>query len=142
MSLHWDQLAQTRGGVWALAGGGCLAAVGAVTAWRKFRPRPDPAELERQRRLRVNQVGRLTGGEIVDLLDDLPAPPPGTPPQRVLVYRYQVRGVQYEASQDIAPLLGKIRPQGCTPGQPTEVKFDPANPGNSILVCESWCGLR
>lgn len=146
---QWDQLLQSRWGVAALAGGSGVVAIGAAAAWLRFRARPDEAERERQRRVRVNLVGRLTSGEIVDVLDDVPAYGAQAQAkdgagklQRIVVYRYTVRGVQYEASQEIAPLLSLIRPKGCLPGLPAEVKFDPANPGNSIVICETWSGLR
>ncbi|MGH9535489.1 MAG: hypothetical protein ACRD2E_11595 [Terriglobales bacterium] len=139
--MGWEQLGQARYG-WAAATVGVVVVVGVAAGWRRFRRRPDAAELERLRRSRVNQVGRLTGGEIVDILDDLPAATPSDAAPRVLVYRYKVRGVQYEASQDIAPLLAGIHPRACLPGLPAEIKFDPANPGNSIVLCETWSGLR
>lgn len=146
--LNWDQWLHSRYGLLSLAGGGCLVLAGAAAAWWKFRPRPDELEIERLRRTRINEIGRLTSGEIVDVLDDIPAhgvqsrSTAAATLQRVIVYRYEVRGVQYEASQDITPLLALIRPRGCTPGLPAEVKFDPANPGNSIVICETWSGLR
>lgn len=140
----WEPLLHSRleWAVWA--GGGCLAIAVAAAAWWRWRPRPDEAERERQRRVRVNVVGRLTSGEVVDVLDDLGPRGAGAQPglSRVVVYRYTVRGVQYEASQEIASLLARIRPKGCQPGLPVDVKFDPANPGNSIVVCETWSGLR
>lgn len=139
--MGWEQLEQARYG-FAAATVGILAGVAVATTWRRWRRRPDATEVERLRRSRVNQVGRLTGGEIVDILDDLPAPAPGTASPRVLVYRYKVRGVEYEASQDIGPLLRGIHPRACLPGLPAEIKFDPANPGNSIVLCETWSGLR
>lgn len=139
--MGWEQLEHARYG-WAAATIGALAAVAVATSWRRFRHRPDATEVERLRRSRVNEVGRLTGGEIVDILDDVPAVSPGSAAPRVLVYRYTVRGVEYEASQDIGPLLARIHPRACLPGLPAEIKFDPSNPGNSIVLCETWSGLR
>lgn len=138
--MSWEQLGQARYG-WAAAAMAGVAVVAVAAGWRRWRRRPDAAELERLRRSRVNQVGRLTGGEIVDIVDDLAPSQGGTAP-RVLVYRYKVRGVEYEASQDITLWLGQARPAACLPGLPAEIKFDPANPGNSIVWCETWSGLR
>lgn len=139
--MGWEQIEHVRYG-WVAATAGVIVAAGIAASWRHLRRRPDPAELERLRRSRVNQVGRLTGGEIVDILDDVPVATPSSAAPRVLVYRYTVRGVEYEASQDIGPLMARIQPRACLPGLPAEIKFDPANPGNSIVLCETWSGLR
>jgi hypothetical protein len=59
-----------------------------------------------------------------------------------LYYTYEVRGVQYEASQDVASL------RECLPADPERLigvvgmKYSQNNPANSILVCEEWSGLR
>jgi hypothetical protein len=35
-----------------------------------------------------------------------------------------------------------INLHSCRLGLPTSVKYDPHNPGNSLVVSESWMGLR
>jgi hypothetical protein len=121
----------------ALVAVAALATVG-LSIWlaRRLRPLP-PEERERLRRLRVNTVGRITGGEIVDLWaeeDGAPGPPD-------VVYQYQVGGVTYHVSQALRLVPMKFDPSSWTPGSPVQVKYDPANPGNSILACEVWSGL-
>ena len=114
------------------AGAATLATVFLV---RTLRSRKTPAELERLRRLQINGIGRLTGGEIVNVI----AEPENAP---LVVYSYEVSGVQYETSQDCTALTSLLQQQDCSPGLPASVKYDPANPGNSILLCETWSGLR
>ncbi|HEY7839803.1 MAG TPA: hypothetical protein VIC54_14485 [Terriglobales bacterium] len=128
---------------WGLAGAGLAVAaavvVGLVRRWR----RPSAEAVERARRLLLHRIGRITGGEILDAfppppstssLEDAPRPP-------TLVYRYQVSGVVYEASQALHLVDTALDPDSWIPGWPVQVKFDPAHPGNSIIACESWSGL-
>ena len=60
----------------------------------------------------------------------------------VSIYRYDVGGVSYEASQDITQLRQFINVNSCKLGLPSSVKYDPHNPGNSIVVSEAWTGIR
>ncbi len=119
---------------WGLAP---LAAAGiGYLLWRRWH-RPSAEQLERERRLRVHAVGRLAAGEILEML---PAPgEAGLPP--TLVYQYEVGGVTYQVSQALHLVPAAFDPQSWIPGWPVEVKFDPANPGNSIIACEHWQGL-
>ncbi len=118
-----------------------LAAAGVgYLLWRRWH-RPTAEQLERARRLRVHAVGRLAAGEILEML---PAPGPAAgedalPP--TLVYQYEVGGVTYQVSQALHLVPVAFDPQSWIPGWPVEVKFDPANPGNSIIACEHWQGL-
>ena len=63
-------------------------------------------------------------------------------PATLLIYHYDVAGVSYEASQEITYLRQFVNLHSCRLGLPTSVKYDPHNPGNSIVVSESWFGLR
>ena len=77
----------------------------------------------------------MTSGQVVDYIGA------ETPPGSLVVFRYEVGGVQYEASQDLTPLsqeLGALQ----RPGLPALIRYDPANPGNSIVACEGWSGLH
>jgi hypothetical protein len=121
----------------AILGG--TAAVLVVFGLLARRRRKTPVDLERERRHRINQNGRITDGSILDVqevqLDGL-----GT--AQMLIYQYDVAGVTYEASQDITYLRHKVDLHSCRLGLLTSVKYDPQNPGDSIVVAEAWTGLR
>lgn len=120
-------------------GAASLAAAIGAWAWSRFihRRKPDAAELERLRRLAVNRRGRITAGRIVDLLE------PEAPElaSRLVLYKYEVGGVTYEAAQDVSALPEIAPPARCLAGQTASVKYDPKKPTNSIIACEAWCGL-
>jgi hypothetical protein len=116
---------------------------GAVAAgtYSIFRRKPKtPAELERERRTWLDGVGRITDGTVIDVQEMLPAD--GHHAAVLLIYKYDVAGVSYECSQDVTYLRQWINLHSCRLGLPTSVKFDPHNPGNSLVVSESWMGLR
>jgi hypothetical protein len=113
----------------ALAAAGVLViAAGVAIFWLAGR-RLTPEEIEQRRRLLVNRLGRTVDGMIVDA------------DSHTLFYIYDVRGVQYSATQDISPLLELLG------GDPTRlvglvsIKYLRDNPANSIIVCEEWSGL-
>src|SRR5262245_36749068 len=119
-----------------------LAAAGMVAvaaAWARSR-RKTPEQLEQLRRRRISEVGRITGGTVVDV-NELTAEK-GSAEIQVLVYQYDVAGVRYEASQDVTSLRHKVDLHSCRAGLMTSIKYDPANPGNSIVIAEDWNGLR
>jgi hypothetical protein len=62
------------------------------------------------------------------------------PVPSVLVYSYRVSGVSYECAQDVSLLAEYVRHVRLD--QPIQVRYDPHNPSNSIVVSESWGGLR
>jgi hypothetical protein len=151
-AIDW-QSALLAGAALALAGGGGLA-------WWRSRPR-DPEEIERQRRSYLNQVGRIVEGRILEIIE-APASnsqsykrgvfiPKRRPPlqrkarngARTLVfYSYSISGVTYETAQDVTGLEQRAWLERVAAGQPASVKYDPTNPGNSILVADNWSGLR
>lgn len=98
-----------------------------------------PEELERKRREFIDQVGRITDGTVIDVQE---LPFDGQRSATMLIYQYDVAGVSYEASQDITYLRQRINLHSCRLGLPTSVKYDPQNPGNSLVVSEAWMGLR
>jgi len=111
----------------------------AVYIYYLRRPRPD--EVERQRRLFLATRGRITDAMLVDTgLERRPVPSETELPQSVLRYQYKVAGVGYECSQDISPLAEHVR--HVRMDLPIQVRYDPHNPANSIVVAESWSGLR
>jgi len=60
----------------------------------------------------------------------------------MLYYAYSVRGVQYEASQDLNGLRHLLPTEPERLIGPASLKYSSKNPGNSILICEEWSGLR
>jgi hypothetical protein len=117
-----------------LAGSGALFA-----AYMLLRRKPKSAdELERERRAWLDRVGRITDGTVIDV-QELPS---GHQNSTLLIYQYDVAGVSYEASQDVTYLRQWINLHSCRLGLPTSVRYDPQNPGNSIVVSEKWMGLR
>lgn len=122
-----------------LAGAGFAAALGAWTVARlQRRRRKTPEEIERLRRLEVNRRGRITAGQIVDLV--VPEPPASA--AHLVLYKYEVGGVTYEAAQDVSALPDALaRTQGLA-GQTASIKYDPKKPTNSIIACEAWCGIK
>ncbi len=102
-------------------------------------PQDSRAERERERRLRISEIGRITDGTVLDVNE---MEQEGSGELQFLIYQYDVAGVSYEASQDITYLRHKVDLHTCRIGLPTSIKYDPANPGNSIVVSESWSGLR
>ncbi len=116
------------------------AASAALAAYLMFgRKKKSSAEIERQRRDWLNQIGRITDGTVIDV-QELAAN--GHAPATHLIFQYDVGGVSYEASQDVTQLRQHINLHSCRLGLPTSVRYDPQNPGNSIVVSEKWMGLR
>ena len=65
----------------------------------------------------------------------------GSGPVQVVVYSYDVSGVQYECAQDVTPLNLALDRASCCTGD-ANIKYDPRRPVDSIVAAESWCGLR
>jgi hypothetical protein len=122
----------------ALSAAGVASLAGALAWWWvKLWRRKDPAELERRRRLEVNRQGRISAGRILDVVDS----PTGASPARLVIYQYEVRGVTYEAAQDVTFLSDIAAAAEHLPGQIVSVKYDPKHPTNSIIACEHWSGI-
>jgi len=118
--------------------GGGLAAAGILTYFLRRR-RKSPEELELQRREWISSVGRITDGTVTDVHE---LSENSSRAAQLIIYRYDVAGVSYEASQDVTYLRQYINLHSCRLGLPTSVKYDPHNPGNSIVASEKWIGLR
>ena len=97
-----------------------------------------PEERERERRTNISSIGRITDGTVIDASE---VEIEGQPAQLV-IYQYDVGGVSYEASQDVTLLRHLVDLHNCRTGLPASVKYDPYNPGNSIVIAEGWTGLR
>ncbi len=131
--------------VMAAAGGASGAAIATsfllghkLKTWVRARRSKSPEEIERLRRLDIQQRGRIASAQIVDLIEESS----GNVPKQVVVYRYEVAGVMYEAAQDISAFAEANDLAGILPGATSSVKYDPRQPGNSIIACENWSGLN
>jgi hypothetical protein len=112
-----------------------------LTAWiviriRRWR-RKSPEEIEKLRRLEVNRRGRIVAGQILDLVE----PEPGKPGPRLMMYKYDITGVTYEAAQDVCALPAIVALARRRIGRIISVKYDPHVPTNSIVACEEWSGV-
>ena len=114
-----------------LAATGALAILGGgLFAYRSWLgSRVSPSERERRRRAELVAHGKMGDATLVEVRDGL------------LFYSYDVRGVEYTASQDIALLEAALPPEFSVSG-PVVVRYDARNPANSIVVSEQWSGLR
>lgn len=114
-------------------------ALAAGLTWYYIRSRrPTAEEIERRRREGLATSGRITDGFIVDARtldgeESVSAEP------EVLFYSYRLAGVTYNCAQDVSRLSELVR--GFRLDEPVQVRYDPRNPGNSVLVSESWSGL-
>ena len=121
-----------------LAFGAVAAVIGYALLARKNK-KPEE-QIERERRTQLTRGGRIIDGNVIDVLeleDD------ETGRQMILlIYTYDVAGVTYEASQDVTRLRQFIDLYSCRLGLPSSVRYDPHNPGDSIVISETWSGLR
>jgi hypothetical protein len=56
-------------------------------------------------------------------------------------YAYQVNGVDYDTSQDVSALKGFLPEDSNLWIGPANIKYEPRNPANSIVLCEFWSGI-
>ena len=116
-----------------------VAAAGlTIPALLRRRKKKPEREVERERRLTLNAIGRMTDGALLEAVNSC-----GDPETALLVfYRYSVSGVEYSAAQDLSDLRCFIYPETYLPGETVTIKYDQQNPSNSIVVCEQWSGLH
>jgi len=125
---------------WEIAG--ALTAIGALagaSAWLILRKRPSAEELERARRRFLVQSGRLVDGMLLDVYD---VPAEDGRALTMLLFSYSIGGVNYECSQDISALCDVVNATEVRAGFPCTVRYQPGNHHNSIVVAETWSGLR
>ena len=123
-------LRSPRNATAVVAGAAAIAGV----AWLILRrSRPSEEEIERQRRELLATTGRITDGSITDVPTT-----DGSP--LIIVYNYRIAGVSYECAQDVTALAEQVR--DVRADLPIQVRYDMHNPGNSIVIAESWSGLR
>lgn len=120
------------------------AAVGGLAWYLLRRPRPSADDLERERRERLANTGRITDGSILETAEGhihhlADVEETHVTPQ-VIIYNYRIAGVSYEAAQDVTTLSSMVR--DIRTDLPVQVRYEPHNPANSIVVAETWSGLR
>jgi hypothetical protein len=115
--------------------------VALLGAYALLRRKPKTADdLERERRAWLEGTGRITDGTVIDVQEL--SEQEKRRAAVMLIYKYDVAGVSYECSQDVTYLRHWINLHSCRLGLHTSVKYDPQNPGNSLVVSENWMGLR
>jgi hypothetical protein len=137
--------------VLAAIGVGIVTAIG-VVSYALTRRKPTEEEIERERRELLARSGRITDGTIMDTMVtearnavlNTSEPPASTedssPTPQIIVYNYRIAGVTYECAQDVTTLAEYVH--GIRTDLPVQVRYLPQNPANSIIVAESWSGLR
>jgi hypothetical protein len=131
---------------------GAVTAIG-VAAYVLTRRKPTAEEIERERRELLARSGRITDGTIMDTMltearnggglsaSEIPSPTdPSAPTPQIIVYNYRIAGVTYECAQDVTTLAEYVH--NIRTDLPIQVRYLPQNPANSIVVAESWSGLR
>jgi hypothetical protein len=114
---------------------GCLVAglaVAGVIVYRMNRTVITPEEKEEARRNKLAASGRIIDGNLTEAR-------PSEGDTEMIVYEYRIAGVGYECVQDVSSLkeiLGAVRVD-----LPVQVRYDPENPSDSIVVSETWNGL-
>jgi len=116
---------------WSVSVGAAVLAIAfAATTIHLFRKRISPEEAERLRRLDVGTHGRLVEGMATDVQEN------------TVYFTYSVRGVEYQAAQDLSTLLDRVPGALHTLIGPITLRYIANNPANSIVLCEKWSGLR
>ena len=120
-----------------------VAAMGIASAvyWMS-RKRPSPDELERDRRDALVQKGRIIDATVLDISEVSPEESDRALGMQLILYQYDVAGVTYECSQDVTLLQHVVDIHKIRLSFPASVRYDPHNPGNSLIVAENWSGLR
>ena len=108
------------------AAGAALAGTSAVLLFRRG---PDAAEQERLRLKALHEQGRLVLGHVVDTREN------------TVFYSYEVSGVGYTAAQDLGQFSGLDAEELLRIAGPLNIKYDRANPSNSMVYCDQWSGL-
>jgi hypothetical protein len=121
----------TTGEIAAIGAGAVLLAAGGwwgYVLWK--RSRPSPQELERRRRKALYETGKMGDATLLEVRESL------------VFYSYDVRGVEYTASQDVSALRELLPTDPSAVNGVVFVKYDARNPANSMILCEQWSGIR
>lgn len=116
--------------------------IGGAVAWFTMRKRPTEEELEKLRREALVKSGRIIDGTVIDISDLSPEESGRPSGMRLILYKYEIAGVVYECSQDVTLLQEHVDIYNCRLGFPCSVRYDPPRPVNSIIIAETWSGLR
>ena len=106
----------------------CVILVAIV--WLLRRMRKSPEELERLRRELVSGKGRQLDGTDTDI------------DGATVHFIYTVRGMEYQAAQDLSALRDRIPNDPELWLGPVTLKFMVDNPANSIVLAEDWSGFH
>jgi hypothetical protein len=109
--------------------GSVVGGVGVLVWWFIRKPRVSPDERERRRRLLLSAGGKMGDATIMDIKGNL------------VFYSYNVRGIGYQAWQDVSALKDQLGDPESVAG-PVAIKYDARNPANSIVIAEGWSGIR
>jgi hypothetical protein len=82
---------------------------------------------EAARRTTLLRAGRITEGSIFDVITDEAGA------ITHVFYNYEISGVEYESSQ-LLDIEQRSRPGDYFPGARVTVRFNPRQPGNSVVV--------
>lgn len=127
----WGVLSFTSAKEIILALVGVVAIVSAILGYRAWRrSKVTPEERERRRRAALVMRGKMGDATITELRGDL------------IFYSYDVRGVEYIASQDISLLKAYLPSDLSALIGAVSVRYDAKNAANSIILAEEWSGLR
>ena len=118
--------------------GAAVIATASELAWLHAHKKT-PEQREALRRQRISTQGRITDGTVLDVREIHSAAGHSV---QMIHYAYQVAGVQYDCAQEVTHLRQLFDLRSCRIGVATSVRYDPRHPANSIVVAESWCGLR
>jgi hypothetical protein len=155
ISIHLPPVLRSPRVIAAVVAG--VAAAAGIATYALTRRKPTPEEIERERRDLLARSGRITDGTIMDTMitearnSSVSAPDVGVaempmpggnsfPTPQIIVYNYRIAGVTYECAQDVTALAEYVH--GIRTDLPIQVRYLPQNPANSIVVAESWSGLR
>jgi hypothetical protein len=108
-----------------------LAGIVSAMTYRAWNfSRVTPEERERRRRLALVSEGKMGDATVLEIRGDF------------LFYSYDVRGVEYTASQDLSLLKSYLPADLSVLVGAVSLKYDAKNPANSIVLAEDWSGLR
>lgn len=108
-----------------------------LAIWWTIAHRKSADEIERERREHLMHHGRIIDGTVLDWTEQ-----PDTGDLRTLHYRYDIGGVTYQCAQELTALKEVVKIEASCLGMPASVRYDPKNPTNSIIVAETWSGIR